>query len=130
MKLNIICAAIFFVISFLVIYFRNVNKVKKINKQENTKNRKKKKNKNIEIIEAKFINLRFKIPMEKLVGKKLLLVYALIDSFIMVVCFLIIVSLSWHIAFVLLFAFVILFGLIYSLYEILGRILLRKENEK
>ena len=51
---------------------------------------------------------------------------SLIDAFIISFVFVVITIIPWDMGFSMLLGFVLLFGLIYALYEILGRVLVKK----
>ena len=128
MKVNLIMALIFAIICCPSMYIHNVNKVKKINGTKKIK--KKKKDKKIEVLEAKYLNIRYHVSEKLLLTNKMLWIYAIINTIIMVSVFLIITLIKCNFVWQILLGFVLLMGLIYSLYEILGKILIRKENEK
>lgn len=122
-EINLIWSIVLFLLLFLVNYFlvfkNGYNNIKK--------QKKKKKNKKIE----DFIGLSYLIPKFNLDVNKLNLNYvfimvSLMDAFIISVVFFVIISISWDIGFSLLLGFVLLFGLIYSLYELFGRSLVKK----
>ena len=95
---------------------------------ENIKKQKsKKKNKKLE----EFVGLSYLIPKFKLDINKMDLNYvffmvSLIDAFIISFVFVVITIIPWDMGFSMLLGFVLLFGLIYALYEILGRVLVKK----
>ena len=108
-----------FLINFLWIFKRGYENIKK--------QKSKKKNKKLE----EFVGLSYLIPKFKLDINKMNLNYvffmvSLIDAFIISFVFLVISSIPWSIGFSMLLGFVLLFGLIYSLYEFLGRSLVKK----
>ena len=108
-----------FLINFLWIFKRGYENIKK--------QKSKKKNKKLE----EFVGLSYLIPKFKLDINKMDLNYvffmvSLIDAFIISFVFLVISSIPWSIGFSMLLGFVLLFGLIYALYEILGRVLVKK----
>ena len=87
----------------------------------------KKKNKKLE----EFVGLSYLIPKFKLDINKMDLNYvffmvSLIDAFIISFVFVVITIIPWDMGFSMLLGFVLLFGLIYALYEILGRVLVKK----
>ena len=104
-----------FLINFLWIFKRGYENIKK--------QKSKKKNKKLE----EFVGLSYLIPKFKLDINKMDLNYvffmvSLIDAFVFVV----ITIIPWDMGFSMLLGFVLLFGLIYALYEILGRVLVKK----
>lgn len=127
---------IVFLISFMVIFIIHYfvvtkPKLKKIFEGEKTKKtQKRKKDKAIEVVELNYLVTKFKLNKDKLNWKSLAFMIAFINSFIMalVVAILELVPGEYYIK--LPVAFVLLFALIYSLYEIYGRILKSKEEKE
>ena len=108
-----------FLINFLWIFKRGYENIKK--------QKSKKKNKKLE----EFVGLSYLIPKFKLDINKMDLNYvffmvSLIDAFIISFVFVVITIIPWDMGFSMLLGFVLLFGLIYALYEILGRDLVKK----
>ena len=108
-----------FLINFLWIFKRGYEIIKK--------QKSKKKNKKLE----EFVGLSYLIPKFKLDINKMDLNYvffmvSLIDAFIISFVFVVITIIPWDMGFSMLLGFVLLFGLIYALYEILGRVLVKK----
>ena len=108
-----------FLINFLRIFKRGYENIKK--------QKSKKKNKKLE----EFVGLSYLIPKFKLDINKMDLNYvffmvSLIDAFIISFVFVVITIIPWDMGFSMLLGFVLLFGLIYALYEILGRVLVKK----
>ena len=95
---------------------------------ENIKKQKtKKKNKKLEdFVGLSYLIPRFKLDINKMNLNYVFFMVSLIDAFIISFVFLVISSIPWSIGFSMLLGFVLLFGLIYSLYEIFGRILVKK----
>lgn len=112
-----------FVVVFLVNYlwvfkrgYKNINKQKK-----------KKKNKKLEeFIGLSYLIPRFNLDMSKINLNYLFVWVSLINAFIIALVFMIVYLIPWKFGFSMLLGFVLLFGLIYSLYELFGRILVRK----
>lgn len=112
-----------FLINFLWIFKRGYENIKK--------QKSKKKNKKLE----EFVGLSYLIPKFKLDINKMDLNYvffmvSLIDAFIISFVFVVITIIPWDMGFSMLLGFVLLFGLIYALYEILGRVLVKKGRSK
>lgn len=112
-----------FLINFLWIFKRGYENIKK--------QKSKKKNKKLE----EFVGLSYLIPKFKLDINKMNLNYvffmvSLIDAFIISFVFVVITIIPWDMGFSMLLGFVLLFGLIYALYEILGRVLVKKGCSK
>lgn len=108
-----------FLINFLWIFKRGYENIEK--------QKKKKKNKKLE----EFVGLSYLIPKFKLDINKMNLNYvffmvSLINAFIISFVFVVITIIPWDMGFSMLLGFVLLFGLIYALYEILGRGLVKK----
>ena len=121
MKLeNIIIAIITFILLTIFLYLWNSRKAKII------LGKKKKKNKKYEIIEIKYLMLTYDLKKEKHLVPKIILMTSLMDGFIISIVFLIVMLLPWKIYRQLLVGLVLLMGLIYSLYGILGKILVKK----
>ncbi len=89
-----------------------------------------KKTKNKKIDEIDFITRKHKIDMSKFNIRKVSLVLCLINAFIISFVGTIVTSINIAYYYQLLIAFVLVFSLIYSLYEIYGRILKSKEIKK
>ena len=107
-------------------FFIMMPKYKAIIGQENSKNDKKKKSVNKFILETAYLTKRFGIKNEKLINKKVLLTCSIINSFIIVI----ITAFGWFTPIVLilrfLIGFVIAFALIFLIYEIYGKILVKR----
>ena len=78
-------------------------------------------------VEINYLISRFKLDMRVTKYKTVKFLVALLNSFIISVTFTIIINLKFKYVYKLMIAFVIMFILIYSLYEIVGRALKRKE---
>ena len=80
-----------------------------------------------EQVEINYLVNRFNLDMRITKYKTIKLVVALLNSFIIAFTFTLIINLKYKYAFKLMIAFVIMFIMIYSLYEIVGRMLKRRE---
>ncbi len=80
-------------------------------------------------VDILYIVNKFKLDMRKTKYKTLKTVTAFINSFIVAFTFAVVTNLKYKYFFKLLIAFVMMFTLIYSLYEITGRIFKKKENK-
>ena len=122
-EINLVWALILFVLIFLVNYLLVFKKgYDNIKKQK-----KKKKNKKIEdFMGLSYLISKFSLDVNKLNLNYVFLMVSLIDAFIISIVFFVIASIPWDIGFSMLLGFVLLFGLIYSLYELLGRSLVKK----
>lgn len=78
-------------------------------------------------VEINYLINKFKLDIRVTKYKTIKLIVAFLNSFIIAFAFTIIINLKFKYAYKLMIAFVIMFILIYSLYEITGRILKRKE---
>ena len=87
---------------------------------------KSKKIKNEEIMEISYLIAKFKLDKNKILYKPMCLYIALINGFIMSFVVTVISNIKLKMMWQLLIGFVLLFGLIYSIYEIYGRILVKK----
>lgn len=121
--INLVWASCLFVLIFLInflwVFKRGYENIKK--------QKKKKKNRKLE----DFIGLSYLIPKFNLDINKMNLNYvffmvSLIDAFIISFVFMVVTIIPWNVGFSMLLGFVLLFGLIYALYEIFGRILVKK----
>lgn len=118
-----------FIIVFLVDYFLiNKRKLTLINNKGVNKKGKKKKIKSIGEID--YLVTKFKLNQKKLDLKFAIVVIALINAFIISSVSAVIMLMPFAILWQMLIAFALLFGLIYSLYEIYGRHLKKKEGKK
>ena len=69
---------------------------------------------------------KFKLDINKMDLNYVFFMVSLIDAFIISFVFVVITIIPWDMGFSMLLGFVLLFGLIYALYEILGRVLVKK----
>lgn len=81
-------------------------------------------------IQFRYLNIRFKLKKKDLIPKKIGLIVCFLDPLIISLTGTIISMPKWHYTIELLLGFVLLMALIYSFYEILGRILKRKVIKK
>ncbi len=107
---------LFFLVLFLIVFVVNyLSSIRKIKKHKTNK---------IELLN--YLIRRFRLDKTKIKPFKIILVISLINAFIIsfVTTFITILDISflWQI----MIGFVLLFGLIYSLYEIYGRYLVKK----
>ena len=80
-----------------------------------------------EQVEIYYLIKRFKLNMRLTKYKTIKLIVAFLNSFIVAFTFTVIINLKVKYVYKLMIAFLIMFILIYSLYEITGRILKKKE---
>ena len=108
--------AIMFLLIFIITYWMNLNNYKK--------------RKYTSIGELNYLLKKFNLDRKKLPVRKMLLVFSLLDAFIMAFTASFITSLPVNTVFQMLIGFVLLFALIYALYEIYGRHLVKKYKKK
>jgi len=124
MLVDFIIASIAFVVISTFIYCFYNHKLK----GGNSKKKRKKDAK--EIMEIRYLVLTYKLKKEKLLTRKIILLISLIDAFIITGTFLIIILIPYPIIWQLMIGFVLLLGLIYAIYNIFGRILVKKGYDK
>ena len=108
--------AIMFLLIFIITYCMNLNNYKK--------------RKYTSIGELNYLLKKFNLDRKKLPVRKMLLVFSLLDAFIMAFTASFITALPVNTVFQMLIGFVLLFALIYALYEIYGRHLVKKYKKK
>ncbi|MBD9075537.1 hypothetical protein EGP91_06030 [bacterium] len=108
--------AIMFLLIFIITYGMNLNNYKK--------------RKYTSIGELNYLLKKFNLDRKKLPVRKMLLNFSLLDAFIMAFTASFITSLPVNTVFQMLIGFVLLFALIYALYEIYGRHLVKKYKKK
>ena len=112
-----------FLVNYFLIYNYGYNSIKK--------QKKKKRQKKIEeYIGFSYIIPKFNLDINKMNLNISFLLLSLINAFIIGLVFVIIYLIPWSLSFRMLLGFVLLFGLIYSLYEILGKIFVKKGWKK
>lgn len=120
-----------FVFGYLIYYFlflkRKYNATFKEKKKNKEKNKKKKNNDIFSSMELSYLIVKFKLDPKKINILCCLRLIALINSFIVAITSAAIYYLPWKAIFwKFAVGFVMIFGLIYSLYEILGKCLVKK----
>jgi len=123
-RVLIVCLIVFMVLS-VVLYFYDMYM---FNVMRN--NKKNKKNKEKYLFSVRYLMAKFKLSKELLIQNKMAFIYSLIDAFIITIVFMIIELINLPFYIQILIGFVLLFGLIYAMYELLGRYLERKENNE
>lgn len=103
-----------FIINYLLFFKRNKKKIKKLSNS----------------IGFSYIIPKFKLDIKKMNLEYVFILISLINSFIISSVFIITYIIPWNIGFKMLLGFVLLFSLIYALYEILGRHLVKKGWKK
>ncbi len=104
------------VVVFLVTYIMDLIKIKK-----------KKTNK---IGEMQYLISKFKLDKNKINYKKSCMIISIINAFIIATVITVISMIKLHMTIQLAVGFILLFSLIYSMYEIYGRILAKKYYKK
>ena len=123
---SLVSFAIIFTIFYVGNYYLNLKR--KYNKITNKKPSKKKKknNKPVEIMELSYLINKFKLDIKKMDLLYCIRWISFLDAFIIALTCVIIFLLPWKLIWQLLTGFVLVFGLIYALYEIFGRHLVKK----
>lgn len=118
---------ILMLIVFLVDYYLiNKRKLVLIKNKGKTKKGKQKKIKSIGEID--YLTIKFKLNKKKLNEDRMIIWISLINSFIISIVSSVVMLMPLKLMWLMLIAFVLLFCLIYSLYEIYGRHLKKKEK--
>ena len=118
---------ILFVVIFLLDYLL-INR-KYLNRINGKSKRKRKKNTN-ELTELSYLVKKFNLDRNKLPLNKLMIIIAIINAFIISLTGEVVLLIDVNIIIQLLIGFILLLALIYSLYELLGRHLVKKGFEK
>ena len=121
----LIFGIILFIVLFILLYFYYTFKMIQVLNKKSTR-----KNKEKFLFPVKYLSNKFKIDKNVLLTKKMVLIYSLVDSFIMSLVVIIIELIPLPFAIQLLIGFILLFALIYSIYELLGRYISKKEGLK
>ena len=117
-----------FGVDYFFIKRRYLKKLK--NGDSDNKRRKKKNNGNDDLMEIGYLVNKFKLDKSKLPLKRLLVEISLINAFIIVLVSVVVLVLDIYTIFKLLIGFVLLFALIYAIYELLGRHLVKVMEER
>lgn len=120
MEKVLIISSICFMVLFIIFYLFNFIKLKSVVKKSKDKY----------YFSVKYLMARFKLSKNTLVNRKMMIIYSLIDAFIVTLVFIIIELLPLPFYLQLIIGFTLLFALIYAIYEILGRYLKRKEEQR
>ncbi len=122
-KISIISGIVTFFVVFLVDYFAILLPKTKVISGKKTKKNKKKET---TIMELEYLKNRFKLDLFKVDLDYCIKWFAFLNSFIISITSTIIMLIPWNMIFQLMIGFVLLMGLIYSLYELFGRHLVKK----
>ena len=118
----LIIFGLLFIIIFIVDYFF----IKRKYLKRLYDKRKKKRKKNNELMEISYLVSKFNLDKDKLNLKKLLILVSMINAFIISFVSVVVMLIRINIILQLFIGFVLLMALIYALYEILGRHLVKK----
>ena len=116
---------IFFVVFITHMFFITIPAINKITGKKKNKNNKKVK----PVMEIEYLCSKFKLDKRKLNYNEFKVMIPLLNSIIITLVTLIIDLIKLPMILKFLIGFVLLIGLIYALYEIYGRHLLKKERE-
>ena len=116
-RVLIVCLIVFMILS-VVLYFYDMYMFNVMRK-----NKKNKKNKEKYLFSVRYLMAKFKLSKELLIQNKMAFIYSLIDAFIITIVFMIIELIDLPFYIQILIGFALLFGLIYAMYELLGRYL-------
>ncbi len=111
-----------FIFIFLIDYI--------INRSHYSKRKKNKKSKNKDIMEISYLVEKFNLDKKKLPINKLLLLIAFFNALIISITSLTVILCNTFLILQLVIGFVLLLGLIYAIYEITGRILVKRGYSK
>lgn len=124
---NNIMLLVWSILVFMVIFLCNYFLVYKRGYKLIVKKKKKKRTKNLEeFIGISYLVLKYNVDLNKCNLNYLFMSLSFINAFIITIVFIIISMLSWNLSMSMLLGFVLLFGLIYAIYELLGRYLKKK----
>ena len=90
----------------------------------------KKKKKHNELTEVFYLKTKFKLDERKLNTNKIMVIISCINAFIISLVSVVVILIRINIILQLLIGFVLLIALIYSIYEIFGRLLVKKGYSK
>jgi len=110
-----------FLVDYLFIKRKYLNRL-------NGKKKSKKKDKKTELTEIAYLVGKFKLDKKELNLNKLLVIISLLNALIISLVAVVVLLIKVHIVIQLLIGFILLIALIYSIYELLGRYLV-KERE-
>lgn len=115
--------AVFAFLVFIIVFFTlNITTLTKIEKGKKSK----KKGKELYLTEAQYLYFKYKINKKRLYNRKFAIIFALINSAIISITIFVIEMLPMRMEFGLVIGFVFLIGFIYSVYGIMGSILVKK----
>ena len=121
---KILYNALFFMALMFIVFFVDYFFIMRRRLKEKSKKKKE------QMMEIVYLTGKFNLDKNKIHYKPVLLWCALINAFIISFVSTVICNIKLHMAWQLLIGFVLLFALIYALYEIYGRTLVRKGWKK
>ena len=121
---KVYAALILFLILFIIIFLVDFLIIK--GNYEKKSEKKKKKGKNYEVTEIEYLINKFNLDKKKLPIKKIIFLSSCINAFIISLVGVVVILIDVHPIVQLLIGFILLISLIYSLYELLGRYLIKK----
>lgn len=120
-------ALILFAILLLVVFLVDYLFIKrKYYKNITGKKKGKKKNKDNELLELSYLVVKFNLDKTKLPLNSLLVIISLFNAFIISLVAVVVIIININIILQLIIGFILLLALIYSMYELLGRYLVKK----
>lgn len=114
-----------FIIVFIIVFIGDFFIMKR-SYYDSISNKGKKKSKNNDVFELNYIVSKFKLDKKKLNIKRCLIEFSLINSFIISFTAIVLNMLDLYFIFKIFIGFILLMGLIYSVYEIYGKLLVKK----
>lgn len=119
-----------FLTIFIIVFICDLIFIKKPIYDREIGKKKTKKKKKRECLELNYVVTKFKLDKKKMPIKKCIIHFSLMNAFIIAITVVILDLLNTFIALQLIVGFILLFGLIYSCYELYGRICIKKGWEK
>lgn len=127
---SFIAYIVYFIVVFVLIFLGDLLLIKKpiFDSLNNKKKKKKskKKDKVRDIFELNYIITKFNLDKKKMPLKKCIIHFSLINALIISLTVTILSMLDIFVGWQFLIGFILLFGLIYSIYELYGRMCVRK----
>lgn len=111
----LIIFGVVFIAVFLVDYIIVRKKQKRLTRKKSS-----------DVMEISYLIAKFNLDKNKLKVKKMILVISLLNAFIIAFTSSLILSLNWFILIRMLLGFVLILALIYAVYELYGRYLVKK----
>lgn len=129
---NILEYIIYFLLVFIIVFLGDYLIIKKpiYDSLNNKQKRNKKKDKLRDIFELNYIITKFNLDKKKMPIKKCLLHFTLINALIISLTVTILSMLDIFVGWKFLIGFILLFGLIYAIYELYGKMCIKKGWKK